>query len=477
MKKWITIIFLSFMCLNLQAEEISSSSSAETASCDPLAVSPELALDSLSEDVGEIKCDEVNRKNSCANERSVNPETRAQFIASMSALDTAYKSANGNLELTRKTHDLSSDIDSKYPGTTMALRKTGKLIEKNRGNILDLNYKNYRDIPQGSTAPIRSEYHQFLKTSGNDSKFSKYQENFVDDYLEFEQEFECQKGVDVSAGHSITSPPKTVAAEAGMGECEQDERTFRRKYEASKSIFENYFNERYGAEKGVERGISCSDKIQIRSFTTVAYERKSCAGRFEQLFDDNEWDMNLSSLSSDPEYAKFKECIEKMQADGFVLSNVSIASSASQLNNTNQAQQKYCKKGFLELSKARANSARNLLASEFSFPNESMSINPNGANRNGSSGDCPYEIKNGQEVLKSEFAHGKPGRKKLDEAKYVKVSVNFEPKVVPVQREKSCYQAYVSCSRMEYKCGEWSRADTGWGLRQARKRAASDDSE
>lgn len=458
-----TLIVLSVLFATAHADEFQGADLAATCST----VESNTSLDNLSGDVRQVECNEINRANSCAEVKTIDRDRRAQLLASMTALDEAYKSSNGNLQIKKSSSNLTSDISEQLGAdAVLATRLTSQYSSSSR----ELKLNEYYRLSNQTPVSINSQYHTFLKRSGNEAKFAELKENFVDDYMEFDAEFECQRGVQVQTSSTILTVGNDVEKSAGMQKCETREDEYRRKMRAKLDDFKGFFNDKYTGEKGLQYGLSCSDDIQIRKFTTVAYEQRSCAGRFEQLFKDNEWDMDLSSLSDDEKYQEFKACIEKMQAEGFKLTNVSISASASQLNNSGEAARQFCKKGFRELSQARANSAKNLLASEFSIPGDKMNTYTNGENGNGSSGACPYKMVNGQEVLKPEFANGKPARKELDDAKYVKVSANFEPKQMPAQREKSCYTAYISCSKVTYKCGEWSRYDSGWSSRQAGKR-------
>ena len=450
--------------------ENQSTVDGQAKTCPDSGLPQELTVNNLEQNVEQTRCEMINERNTCSNPRNIDERKRELLTKSFTALDEAYQSSNGNLQLRNNTSSLTTDIQAQIPDGYIALTKATGMIPRNGARLEEINHENYRQAPRGTNIQLRSYYHEFLKRSGNQANFSEHKDNFVNDYLEFEQEFECQRGVEVGLSGTMGTAPVSVAKDAGMQSCETDEAAFRRKLNANRAKFTEHFDSVFSGQNGLDRGLSCDNEIQVRSLRTVAYEQRSCAGRFEQLFRDNEWDMDISSLSSDPEYNKFKECIDKMQAEGFVLTNVSINSSSSQLNNTGNAGSRFCSKGFLELSTARAESARNLLASNFSFPSDSISINPRGRNGNGSSGECPYHQENGREVLKPEYQRGGSARSDLDDAKYVKVSVNFEPKSKPAQNERSCFKAYVNCSKITYKCGEWSRADSTFSQRQAYKR-------
>ncbi len=466
--------------------ESQTSLGENTATCISSGVPAEASLDGLSSEVTKTKCEIVNERNTCSSKKPIDVDKRKIFLDSLVALDTAYQSSNGNLVIRKsnplpadqnpdRKHNMETDIEAQLPGAFNALKYTGALQPNSQASYEPVlrSYNDYRTHRNGQSLKLMSNYHQYLKRSGNDKDFAKYQEEFADDYMAFEAEKECQRGVSVGLSPSIASLPVQMEKDAGFSKCEENESVFRQKYNRSKATIEQYFQDEYGGANGLTRGQSCDPQIQIRKMTVVAHERPSCAGRFEQLFSDNEWDMNTSSLSADPEYVKFKECVDKMQADGLKLNNVAISASSSQLNNTGRAGQQFCAKGFLELSTARAESARNLMVSNFSFPSESFSApHVRGSNGNGSSGECPYEEVNGREVLKSEYRNGGSARAELDDAKFVRVTVSFEPKVTPVNNQKSCYHAQIYCTRLNFRCNEWSKdsKDTSWGIRQAYKR-------
>lgn len=435
-------------------------------------------VDLLENDVKKINCEAVNEKNSCVNVKKIDVDRRKALIDSLGALDKIYQSSGGKIELEKTQDGVYSDAREQFPDAYLAIKETtGYRTSRTQPFKPLTDSRDYYRLNKGTKVEFQSAYHTFLKRSKTEAEFENQKEIFADDYLEFESNYECAKGVDVELTGSREPISKAIEKAAGMPSCIQNEGEYKRLMSSSMAEFKNYFEERLGGKNGLERGISCdTSEIKLRSATVAAYEVRSCAGRFEQLFKDNEWDMDLSDLEGDKDFQEFKACITNMQAEGFKLTNVSVSASASQLNNTGKAAEQFCKKGFEDLSKARANSAKNLLISEFSFPDSMIHPSSRGENGNGSSGACPYKLVNGKEVLKPEFAPGKPARKELDEAKYVRVSANFEPKIIPAKKTKYCYEAYVPCSRIAYKCGEWEkRMDTGWASRQAykRKREAS----
>src|SRR5690606_14321300 len=57
-------------------------------------------------------------------------------------------------------------------------------------------------------------------------------------------------------------------------------------------------------------------------------------------------------------------------------------------------------------------------------------VNSKGQNGDGTSGECPYQIVNGKEVLRGDYAQGGSKRAELDQAKDVDIHVVFDGKWV-----------------------------------------------
>lgn len=438
----------------------------------------EASLDLLSKDVWQTECEEIRKKNSCSEVKTIDFNKKQKLMTSMSALDQAFKEKNGKLTLRKKSNDIFTDIKEQvHPDALYASHVGLRVVQPSRGDLLKANYDTYKHFSRDSNVELRSLYHMYLGRSNNAAEFSKRQEEFVDDYLQFASEFECTNGVDIDVQGTFLTLPNKMTKDAGLGECVSQQQKSQLEAMIKRGDGDEFFDQWRG-QQGLDRGVSCNPQIVFNARTVVAQHTPSCAGRFEQHFADNKWDINTASLEQDEDYIKFQKCIADMEAKGHKLTNVSIQASASQLNNTVPFQTQnpddnICPKDFKKLSQKRANSAKDLLVSKFSFPSDKVSINANGRNGNGSSGECPYELKNGKEVLKSGYQPGGAKRKELDEAKYVRVTANFEPKIKPVANGKTCYEAEMHCSKIVYKCGEWKQYDQSWYSRQAYKRRNS----
>jgi hypothetical protein len=192
-------------------------------------------------------------------------------------------------------------------------------------------------------------------------------------------------------------------------------------------------------------------------WTTVAQEYPPCTGNMSGLFADNVW--STSSLDSKMTSAATSEvmsCIKDRMAKGAKIHHISVVSSASALNNTGEAAKRFCKKGFLGLSEARAKAAQDKILPalfEGTDANYQSKVNLNfrGSNGDGTSGPCPYKLVDGKEVLKSEFASS-AGKKTLDDDKYVRIHVTFESQTKSVQSEKKEYIPYYYCRNIYLEC-------------------------
>lgn len=169
-----------------------------------------------------------------------------------------------------------------------------------------------------------------------------------------------------------------------------------------------------------------------------------CAANFQENFDDNEYDIRdekIKSLISSKQGEELSSCINERIASGAKISKIEIKSSSSALNNSQDAEKKFGKKGFLSLSNARAQTAKekilpllfdDLNGVDFNLYKSGIVINPYGVNGDGTSGPCPYTLNSkGEEVPDSEFDTDEE-KKKLDEHKYVKIHVSFEKETTQV---------------------------------------------
>jgi hypothetical protein len=227
-------------------------------------------------------------------------------------------------------------------------------------------------------------------------------------------------------------------------------------YTAEKDAFFKSENEKvYDSGVYCEKGSANTD-----GFNYEAEVFPPCAGNVSGLFKDNQWttstlDQKVGTEATD----EVTSCIRDRMAKGAKINHVSIFSSASSLNNTGEAAKKFCKKGFLALSQARAESARDkILPGLFAQAGQAESsyqskvvLKYNGSNGNGTSGLCPYTIKEGKEVLKDVFKTAE-GKKELDSSKYVTVQVTFEDQTNPVVDTKLHYAAKYFCRSISLEC-------------------------
>lgn len=186
-----------------------------------------------------------------------------------------------------------------------------------------------------------------------------------------------------------------------------------------------------------------------------------CVSNMKKFFKDNSYDIkgaDLNTLLSGPEASEVIACIKERLDRGAKIKAINIQSSASALNNTGSAADKFCKKGFQALSEARANSAKNMvlpkLFEQAGYPQQDidskLTMSTSGSNGDGTSGPCVYTEKNGVETLKPYFNTAE-GKKDLEENKYVKIFVSFEESSNEV-KDSSVYRPQYRCKKIEFKC-------------------------
>ena len=229
------------------------------------------------------------------------------------------------------------------------------------------------------------------------------------------------------------------------------------------SDFENKKNEFFDQynSRALERGSYCEKGRSVKQrFQYTHLIHQPCSGNVSGFFKDNEW--NSSSLDQQLSGESANEvvnCIKERMRNGGTIHHISISASASALNNTGAAASRFCKKGFLGLSQARAEAARDRIlpqlftragASDFDFASH-VQINANGRNGDGSSGPCPYKLVDGVEVLKDEYKTA-AGKKELADAKYVKIHVTFNESKTPHPDTGDYYHNRFFCRSMRFEC-------------------------
>lgn len=197
--------------------------------------------------------------------------------------------------------------------------------------------------------------------------------------------------------------------------------------------------------------------VETNSWHPVEIQYPPCAGNVAGFFKDNEWTSStLDTNINSPESNKLAACIKDRLSKGGVIEKINIESSASGLNNSGEASKRFCKKGFKELSRARAETARDKIVPQLfakaGFDAQGLKVDtfPDGSNGDGTSGPCPYSLKNGAEILKEEFKTP-AGKKSLDEHKYVKVNVVFKEIKKPTSGESNFAQKY-RCRNFRFEC-------------------------
>lgn len=299
---------------------------------------------------------------------------------------------------------------------------------------------------------------------GSDLDKEKIKTDFIQKYADYAKKFDCtpiinQRGnidayvkVDYPANFKIENKNSNSIREL---EAYISDPEYKKKAQ-------DYFKE--FNSKASERFVVCNPNyIDKRAFTTVAEEFPPCAGQYKEFFADNKYDLSSSELtriSSNANSKVLSACIKERLSRGAEIQHVNIKSSASSLNNTASAAQKFCKKGFLGLSEARARTAQNkilpqlfkMAGSEGYEKNVNVLIDAKGANGNGTSGPCAYtQNESGQEVIKSYYLSAE-GKKELEDSKYVSVQVTFKPSAKSINDKKSYYSPSYSCRQLRLSC-------------------------
>lgn len=366
--------------------------------------------------LAEQNCDLVNKAATCAQET---PDP-----------DAIRKSITARLERSYTDQANMKKIWSSYKGTAW-------------NQFFDFNPKVKDDVPQ-----------HLLDWFTNDGKATVTNEDLkksiIDEYVKFSQKNDCNPIIK----HQNTSrkfPQKDFDKESDLRAAMNAPN-----YQEEKDKFFRELNTR-----ALERGTYCeSGYADTRPFHYVAQEFPPCSGSVSGLYKDNVWsssslDSNLASKAT----TELSACIKDAVARGAKIHHISVVSSASALNNTGAAAKKFCKKGFLELSKARAEAAKEKVLPQL-FSSSGLNaesyqskiiVNYDGSNGDGTSGPCPYVMKNGVEVLKPEFKTA-DGKKALDDAKFVNLQVTFEAQTKGVKDNQTHYGASYACRHIRFEC-------------------------
>ena len=307
--------------------------------------------------------------------------------------------------------------------------------------------------------------------SSNAKTKEEYKKAFIDKYVDYAKKMDCTPTF--KASDSYINPHPTIKGFTAekMGREEKDMRLRQLKAEINdpKNIQAAKDELKKIADSSTDKFFICHDKPDLDQSGnpparfTVANRFQPCAGNFKKNFENNKYDVSqpeLSKLLATPEADELSKCIKDRIAQGAKVHHISVNSSASSLNNTGDAEKRFCKKGFLGLSEARAETAKNKILpglfdkagqGNFDLSKVTVNVNANGANGDGTSGPCVYEMKNGKEVLKP-YYNTKAGQEELDENRFVKVQVTFEETTKKVTGDIPKYQPMYRCKKIEFKC-------------------------
>lgn len=421
------------------------------------------------EDIEKLNCDLINKMNSCVVKEVVDEDAAKRLKESLNLLHEAHLKKSP-IEY-RKKYNASSDISQNFTSQAITAfwRYSRYSVEGKPYSATAFSSDQYNNLPRDSKIKVESALDKFLDKSESGELYNKLADKIVNDSIQFQEQFQCTGGTSVFTKGIHFSLNKEKMNNLGLANpCFETEAAAKAFVRANQSSIDHFYKAQHSGEKALENNMSCGGVYHYQNWKTTVTNIKSCSGNFQHLFADNEWKLpSLNEMMNDDRFVDFKKCVDEMKAQGFELNNVSINASSSQLNNTSIAKEKFCKKGFKQLSQARANEAKRMLSDELGLP-AAISINTMGTNRNGSSGDCPYELVNGEEALKREYRIGGSKRAELDDAKYVKVHVSFKPKFQQgPDKVKNCFMVTKFCEQLRFKCSEWSdnQFQPGWPRR------------
>lgn len=307
--------------------------------------------------------------------------------------------------------------------------------------------------------------------SENAKSKDEYKEAFVKKYVEFAKKMDCSPTF--KASDNFIEPHPTIKGFTAekMGRDEKEARLKQLKAEMAdpKNVQAVKDHMKKISDASADKFYICQDRPDVDSYGnpparfSVANRFQPCAGNFKKNFDNNKYDVSqpeLSKLLATPEADELAKCIKDRTAQGAKIHHISINASASSLNNTGDAEKRFCKKGFKALSEARAETAKNKILpglfdkagqAGFDLSKAKVEISTGGANGDGTSGPCVYETKNGKEVLKP-YYNTKAGQEELDENRFVKVHVTFEDTTKKITGDIPKYQPMFRCKKIEFKC-------------------------
>lgn len=319
---------------------------------------------------------------------------------------------------------------------------------------------------QEKLAPVPIlDYFSDVQFSSFAKSKEEYKKAFIEKYIDFAKKMDCSPTFRVSSNYVEAHPTLQGFSAEKMGRDEREARIRSLREDMNKPENIKAVQDRMKkiADESTSKFFICNDKPELDARYKVTERYQPCAGNFKKNFENNKYDVSetdLSKLLATSEANELSQCIKDRLAQGAKLHHVSIVASASSLNNTGEAEKKFCKKGFLNLSTARAETARNKVLPElfakagfakFDLNKTQIEINATGANGDGTSGPCVYEMKNGKEVLKPYYST-KAGQEELDENRYVKIQVTFEEASKKVDDRVPHYRPMYRCKKIDFKC-------------------------
>ena len=205
----------------------------------------------------------------------------------------------------------------------------------------------------------------------SDAKFAdgvkskeEYKKAFIDKYVAFAQKMDCSPTFRASDNYVEPHPTVKGFSAEKMGRDEKDMRLRKLKEEMNDPKNLQAVKDRMKkiSDESADRFYICRDKPdldsngQVPGRFAVANRFQPCAGNFKKNFANNKYDVSqpeLGKLLATPEADELSKCIKDRMAQGAKVHHIAINSSASSLNNTGEAEKRFCKKGFLGLSEAR----------------------------------------------------------------------------------------------------------------------------
>jgi hypothetical protein len=195
----------------------------------------------------------------------------------------------------------------------------------------------------------------------------------------------------------------------------------------------------------------CSEIYDNKNFSKVEKVIfPECVTNLETLFGNNSWKMRTVENKDE----KFDKCLLNMNKMGAKMNKVIIESSSNLLNNTGETAEKFCRKGFKDLSLARAQEAQEKFAKTL-FKNQDVQVEMKyvGQNGDGTSGPCPYDVVDGKELLKERYLSA-TGKNELLKHNFVKVRVLFEENSLDMTKEKVSRYWGSKCKKLVVKCAQ-----------------------